>query len=163
MVHFQPLISALCKEGVDFVVIGGLAAVAQGSAYLTGDLDVCYSRTDTNLERLSKALEPLHVRLRGAPPDLPFVLDAKTLRAGCNFTLTTDEGDLDILGEVTGLGGYSQVSEYSELLEIEGFPCRVLSIEGLILAKKAIGRSKDLAHVAELEALLALRKNWDKK
>jgi hypothetical protein len=80
----------LCQAEVAFIVIGGMAAVAQGSAYVTADLDLCYQRHPQNYQRLSEALQPLPPRLRGVPADLPFVLDAATLRAGLNFTLTAD-------------------------------------------------------------------------
>jgi len=76
-----------------------MAAVEQGSAYLTLDLDLCYSRKKENLEKLAKALAPFNPSLRGAPRGLPFQLDERTLRLGLNFTLTTVLGDVDILGE----------------------------------------------------------------
>jgi hypothetical protein len=100
------LLTALCEAEVAFVVIGGMAAVAQGSSYVTADLDICYQRQPHNYQRLSQALRPFHPQLRGAPADLPFVLDAATLKAGLNFTLTTASGDLDLKGELTGLGDY---------------------------------------------------------
>lgn len=161
MVRFRPLISALCQQNVDFVLIGGIAAVAQGSAYLTWDMDICYSRVAPNLDRLVKALQPFEPHLRGAPSSLPFVLDVPTLKAGCNFTLTTNAGNCDLLGEVAGLGDYQHVLEHAITMEIADFPCRVLSIEGLILAKKASSRPKDTALLTELEALQALRKKQE--
>src|SRR6266568_9669520 len=109
MLHAALLLTALSKADVACIVIGGMAAVAQGSSYVTADLDLCYQRHPRNYQRLSEALRPLHPRLRGAPADLPFVLDAATLRAGLNFTLTTDLGDIDLLGEVTGVGGFREL------------------------------------------------------
>ena len=152
------LIPALCESGVKFVLIGGLAAAVHGATYATRDLDVCYSRHLDNLEKLARALAPFSPRLRDAMPELPFALDFATLRAGCNFTLTTTAGDLDLFGELPGLGDYTRVIEYAESRKMVGFVCHVLSLEGLILAKKAAGRPKDQAQVTELEALLALRK-----
>lgn len=121
------------------------AAVLHGSAYVTADLDICYSRDKENLKKLATALVPFNPALRGAPTDLPFRLDADSLNSGLNFTLTTDLGDLDILGEVTGLGGYPVVLRFSEELEIFGKSCKVLSLEGLITSKRAIRRAKDFA------------------
>src|SRR6266550_2285247 len=89
------LLTVLIESNAAFVVVGGMAAVAQGSAYITADLDVCYQRTLENLQRLCDALRPLHPQLRGAPSGLPFVLDPPTLQAGLNFTLTTYAGDID--------------------------------------------------------------------
>ena len=98
MLQAALLLTARSKADVAFIVIGGMAAVAQGATYVTADLDLCYQRHPQNYQRLSQALHPFNPRLRGAPADLPFVLDAATLRAGFNFTLMTDVGD-----EETGL------------------------------------------------------------
>ena len=103
---FEGLIRALHQAGVEFIVVGGAAATALGSARLTLDLDVVYARSAANLGRLVRALAPLSPYLRGAPPGLPFRWDEDTLRRGLNFTLTTSRGDIDLLGEVTGGGGY---------------------------------------------------------
>jgi hypothetical protein len=99
----EETIRALYDAGVEFVVIGGAAMGLQGSAHLTKDIDFCYPRTPKNIERLAKALEPFHPVLRGAPLRLPFRFDAKTIASGLNFTLSTDLGDLDFLGEVSGV------------------------------------------------------------
>ncbi|MBM4257468.1 MAG: nucleotidyltransferase [Deltaproteobacteria bacterium] len=158
---FEQLLQILHSAGSKFVLIGGLAAIAHGAATVTGDVDICYARDPDNLERLSQALAPFHPRLRGAPPDLPFCLDTPTLRAGLNFTLTTDVGDLDLLGEVLGLGGYESVQVVSEEVELYGLSCLVLTLEGLIRAKRAAGRPKDLRALYELEALFALKPKDD--
>jgi hypothetical protein len=157
VLHVEHLLTVLCKAEVAFVVIGGMAAVAQGSSYVTADLDLCYQRHPQNYQRLSEALRPLHPRLRGAPVDLPFVLDAATLRAGLNFTLTTDLGDLDLLGEVTGLGSYDTVKAQAEEIELYQYRVWVLTLAGLIRSKEAAGRPKDLRLLPELQALRALR------
>jgi hypothetical protein len=160
--EFEQLLQALHTAGVKFVLVGGLAMVAHGAATLTGDVDICYARDPENLERLAQALASFHPRLRGAPPDLPFRLDLPTLRAGLNFTLTTDLADLDLLGEVLGLGTYDAVHAASEAIELYGFRCSVLTLEGLIRAKRAAGRPKDIRALYELEALVALQQQ-DKK
>jgi hypothetical protein len=134
----------------------------QGSAHLTEDLDFCYSRSSKNLERLALALAPHHPRLRGAPENLPFRFDAATIRHGLNFTLMTDLGWIDFLGEVAGLGGYKEVKKNSEVMAIFEMDCLVLSLEGLIRTKKAAGRRRDLEVIPELEGLLDLRKRSQK-
>jgi hypothetical protein len=101
----ESLLKELYRLEVEFVIIGGMAAVAQGSAYLTVDLDLCYSRKKENLERLAQALAPFHPLLRGAPTDLPFSRDVSALKSRLNFTLTTDLGDLDLLGRSGGTRG----------------------------------------------------------
>ena len=156
--NVEKLLKALHDEGVEFVIIGGAAAVLHGSAYVTGDLDICYSRERENLKKVATALAPFNPSLRGAPKNLPFHLDVDSLKAGLNFTLTTDLGDLDLLGEMTGLGGYGEALSFSEELEIFGMHCKVLTLEGLIKTKQATGRAKDLRLLPELEALLEIRK-----
>jgi predicted nucleotidyltransferase len=161
-INVEKLLKALYDQEVEFVIIGGAAAVLQGSAYVTADLDICYSRERENLKKLATALAAFNPLLRGAPKDLPFKLDADSLKSGLNFTLTTDLGDLDILGEVTGLGGYSGALPFSEEVEIFGMRCKVLTLEGLIKTKRAVGRAKDLRLLPELEALLEIRKSQKK-
>jgi hypothetical protein len=96
----ERLLKELHDEGVEFIIIGGMAAIAQGSVYLTAALDLCYSRDQENLKKLAEALTPFHARTA----NLPFSLDVSTLRSSLNFTLSTDFGDLDLFGEVLGLG-----------------------------------------------------------
>jgi predicted nucleotidyltransferase len=133
--NVEKLLKTLDDHDIAFVVIGGAAAVLHGSAYVTSDLDVCYSREKENLKKLATALTPFNPALRGAPKDLPFQWDESTLQSGLTFTLTTDLGDVDILGEVTGLGGYEKLLPFSEEMEIFGMRCKVLSLEGLIVPR----------------------------
>ena len=111
---------------------------------------MCYSRAPENLARLAAALEPLHPTLRGAPAELPFCLDVPTLRSGLNFTLTTEAGDLDLLGEITGVGGYDQLTLGAAQLEIYGRMVRVMGLDDLERAKRSAGRLKDLAELLEI-------------
>jgi len=152
---FGKLLRVLADGEVDFVVIGAVALVVHGSARVTRDLDVCYSRTPDNLQRLSAALLPLAPTLRGAPDGLPFTLDAGTIQSGLNFTLTTTAGDIDLMGEVTGLGGYATVRRLSVAMRLYDRSIQVLSLDGLERAKRAAGRLKDLA---DLEEILELRR-----
>ena len=154
----EKLLRAFHRENVEFVIIGGLAAVLQGSAYVTADLDLCYSRKRQNLEKLARALAPFHPVLRAVPDQVPFQLDLSALRSGMNFTLSTAVGDVDILGEVTGMGTYDEIVAFSEDIEVFDVSCKVLTLEGLIKAKRAVARAKDLKLLPELEALLEIRK-----
>ena len=158
----EKLLNAFHREEVEFVIIGGLAAVLQGSAYVTADFDLCYSRKKENLEKLARALGSFQPLLRAVADQVPFRLDVSALRTGMNFTLTTDVGDVDILDEVTGMGNYQQVEAFSEEMEIFGINCKVLTLDGLIKAKRALGRAKDLRILPELEALLELRNAEEK-
>ncbi len=147
------ILRQLNEHHVDYVLIGGLALIAHGAAYITKDLDICYGRNEENFAALVNALSAFHPYLRGVPPGLPFRLDVPTMRAGLNFTLTTDLGDIDLLGEVSGVGGYEQALEKSIEKRVQDLPVRVLSIDGLIAAKKAAARPRDLDHLRTLEEL----------
>ncbi len=142
---------------VEYVVIGGLALISHGSDYVTKDVDICYARSPQNINALVAACSSIHPYLRGAPPGLPFKFDAATVQAGLNFTLITDLGDIDFLGEVSGIGDYQKVVAMSDEKEIYEIRVRILSLDGLIAAKKAAGRTKDKLHLLELEELRKLR------
>src|SRR2546430_965177 len=96
------IVPVLVNSKVDFILIGGMAAILHGSARVTLDVDLVYDRSADNLERLAEVLGPLQPSLRDAPPGIPFKLDATTLRNGLNFTLATNLGDIDLFGEVVG-------------------------------------------------------------
>jgi predicted nucleotidyltransferase len=157
MTNFAAALKVLSKASVSFVVVGGYAAMLRGSAYLTQDLDICYERTPSNMKRLAAALKPLHPRLRGAPDGVPFVFDERTLSQGMNFTLQTDLVDIDLLGELSGIGQFAEVARDAASVRLHGFTCRVASLDALIRSKRAAARPKDLAVLPELEALKALQ------
>ena len=143
----------LGRFNVECVIVGGVAATLHGSETPTTDLDVCYARNPANYERLANALQAVHARLRNAPADIPFILDAETLRRGLNFTFATDIGSLDLLGEVRGVGYYEDVLAGSLMFELFGYPFAIIEIDKLIVAKRTAGRGKDLIVLTELEAI----------
>lgn len=149
----QELLKRLAEHGVRFSVIGGVALIARGVQRATEDLDIAYARDRENLKRLAEALAPIHPRLRGVPADLPFVLDVASLKMGLNFTLDTDLGPLDLLGEVPGLGTFEHVDAASSDLEIAGVRMLVLTLDGLERSKRAAGRPKDLVDLGYIRAL----------
>jgi hypothetical protein len=154
--EFAPrkLLETLVLHDVDFVLIGGMAGVARGSAYVTLDVDVAYDRARTNLERLAGALHELDAKLRGAPPDLPFAPDAKTLANGANFTFDTRYGSLDILADPAGAPAYATLrDEAGDELLVEGIRIRVASLDHLIAMKEAAGRPKDLLMASEYRVI----------
>ena len=153
MTDFPRLLTLLTRSGVEFIIIGGFAATAHGSAHVTVDLDLVYRRTPENAVRLADALASLRPYLRGAPPGLPFQFDAETIGRGLNFTLTTTAGDLDLLGEATGGGTYEALLPRSEVREVFDIECTFVDLQTLIHLKRAAGRPKDLERIAELEAL----------
>jgi len=153
MIDFRRLLAALIEEKVEFVIVGGVAATLHGSARLTSDLDIVYGRSREDTRRLVAALAPLKPYLRGAPKGLPFHLDVETVRAGLNFTLTTDAGPLDALGEIAGGFNYEVLRKRSISVELFGMRCRVIDLDALIESKMAAGRPKDLEVIAELETI----------
>lgn len=152
---FDPLgvLGRLIDHRVRFVLIGGFAGALRGSPIITGDVDICYARDEENLQRLAAALQALGSRLRGAPPDVPFQLDAATLRAGDQFTFTTTAGPLDCLGTPAGTEGFPDLDASATDEDLEGVVVRVASIDDLIRMKRAAGRPKDLIAVEWLSAL----------
>jgi hypothetical protein len=150
---FAGLLRRLSAAGVEFILVGGVAGNVHGSARATFDIDVVYRRSPENLGRLVDVLRPIEPYLRGAPPGLPFAFDVETLRRGLNFTLTTTLGDIDLLGEVAGGGGYDDLRPMSEPVDLFGGSCRCVTLPTLIRLKRAAGRPKDLEAIAELEAL----------
>lgn len=153
MTDLPHMLRLLALHRIDFIVVGGIAAIAHGSARFTFDLSIVYSREPDNIARLVAALSLLSPRLRGAPEGLPFRLDARTIASGLNFTLSTDAGPIDLLGEVTGGGGYPQLAPHSQTASVFGTTCRVVSLDTLIRLKRAAGRPADLIAIAELELL----------
>jgi predicted nucleotidyltransferase len=155
VVEFRSLLGALVEGGVEFILVGGVAATVHGSSRLTSDVDVVYRRSPENIAKLAAALAPLDPSLRGAPPGLPFRLDAETIRHGLNFTLSTRVGALDLLGEITGGGGWEQLADHTIDVEVFGLSCKCIDLDTLIAVKRAAGRPRDLETVAELEAVRA--------
>jgi hypothetical protein len=151
--RFVAALRCLCDVQVEFVVIGGVAASLHGSATVTLDLDICYSRNAGNLEKLAAALAPHHPNLRDLPSALAFVWDASVLRNGMNFTLTTDLGDIDLFGEVTGVGAYVDIQGHTRTSRAFGMTFEIIGLELLIQSKRAAGRAKDLLVLPELESL----------
>jgi hypothetical protein len=150
----KPILRRLLEHGVDFVLIGGLAGMARGSSYPSYDVDITYARAETNLERLASALNDLGATLRGAPPDLPFQLDARTLKAGAHFTFETPYGSLDILTDPDGAPPYEKLKAAAGApADVEGELIFVASLDHLIAMKEASGRTKDKLMATEYRVL----------
>jgi hypothetical protein len=156
------LAELLDRHGVEFLVIGGQAAVLHGSPLPTFDVDLCYRRTAPNLERLAAALKEIRPTLRGAPPDLPFRLDARSLALGANFTFETELGPLDLLGWLEPFGPYESLIGRAERIDLGSVQVSVISLDDLIAIKRHINRPKDQVAALQLEALRHLRDAGEK-
>jgi hypothetical protein len=149
----------LCDAQVEFVVIGGVSALWHGSARATLLLlEIFYSPVPANLERVVAALAPFHPRPRGFPADVPFIWDETTLPNSSLLMLQTELGAIDLLAEVAGLGGWSDVNERAITVSAFDRSIRTLDLASLIASKRAAGRPKDLDALPELESILESEK-----
>lgn len=152
------MLRGLTSADVRYVVVGGVAAAAHGSRYVTNDLDVCYDAEHANVRRLAALLASWNAYPRGIEPGLPFFMDERQFRAQPTMTLGTEEGDIDVLRHVAGIGEYADAHDRS--VEVDAFDVRfrLLDLPSLIAARRAANRLKDRAHLLELEAILALQR-----
>ncbi len=157
MPDFEGLLRRLAEHHVDFVIVGGFAAVAHGSSLLTQDVDICCRFTPDNLMRLQEALADLHPVHRMTPKRLPLHLTAETCEGMKNLYLDTDLGQLDCLGEIAGVGEFEHTMAQSVEIQLGTVPCRILSLDALIDAKAAMRRPKDRQVARQLKAIKARR------
>ncbi len=160
--HPESILEALTRRDVRFVLIGGVAAQAHGSPSLTGDLDICYARDRDNLDLLAIVLAELSAVRRGLPADAPRMppLDARTLRAGGLFTLTTRFGDFDLLATPDPGFDYERLLQHAVTTTVHEATVHIAALADLIEMKRAAGRPKDRI---ELEILGALREELDRR
>lgn len=161
MADFDPvaILRVLDEHGVQFVVVGGIAARLRGAPLLTQDVDVTPSRSPLNLERLVGALEELDARLRTAPEPngVPFPFDPGLLQSSNVWTLVTRFGDLDLVMSPAGTEGYADLSRDAEDLRVSTDPeltVSVISLADVIRSKEAAGREKDRAALPLLRRTL---------
>jgi hypothetical protein len=148
----------LAEHEVDYVIIGGVAAVLHGASLMTQDLDIVADFTYSNLTKLEAALKPFDPHHRITNRDFPFSLsgEADALRWR-NLYLKTTAGVIDVLSDVKGIGDFAACLKVSEKFTVDGIPFQMLTIDSLIQAKSAVGRDKDLKAVSELEVIRAAR------
>ncbi|HEV7174926.1 MAG TPA: nucleotidyl transferase AbiEii/AbiGii toxin family protein [Solirubrobacteraceae bacterium] len=156
--RLESLLRKLTAHGVDFVVVGGIAVIAHGSARVTRDLDICYATDQANLDALGAAMVELGARLRGVPDPVPFVPDGRTLRRTQILTLATDDGWIDLLAAPSGAPPYAQLRDRADRVIIGDVAIRVAALDDLEAMKRAAGRPRDLLDVEELEAIRRLRR-----
>lgn len=147
------LLSRLVDGGIPFVIVGGVAAVLHGSTLLTRDLDICVPLGSENILRLQSALAELHPRVRAGSGWIPLALDPAQAAAVRNLYIQTDEGRLDCLGAVAGVGEFAAVLAESVELRLESSTCRVIGLDALIRAKETTARPHDLETVIQLKAI----------
>lgn len=154
MTELNRLLQRLFDANIDFVIVGGFAAMLHGSALLTRDLDVCAILTADNLEKLRDTFRDLHPTHRQTSQRLSFLDNPDRGISLKSLYLQTDLGPLDILSTITGVGDFDRVRAASIEVDLFGQRCRVIAVEDLIRAKEALGRDKDLLAVKELRAIV---------
>ena len=152
MQNLSELMRRLVSSQVEFVLVGGFAAVAHGVTLVTRDVDICCRFSEANLMRIQEAFSDLHPVHRPRT-DLPLQLTSEQCSRLKNLYLKTDLGVVDCLGEVLGVGGFDEVLKNSIDLELPSGNCRILDIDTLIKAKKAMNRNHDKITVMLLEKI----------
>jgi predicted nucleotidyltransferase len=160
--NFDLLLTRLADSGLDFVIVGGFAAVTHGSSFVTRDLDVCAVLTRDTIEKLRSILKDWNPRHRMTPQKLSF-LEYPQSGDVENLYLETDQGVVDILTSVLGVGDFHRLKAGADIFEIGGRRYQVISLQDLILAKEAMGRERDVLTAKELRAISAKRAIDDRK
>jgi predicted nucleotidyltransferase len=150
---FEAILRSLVESNVRFVLIGGLAMIAQGTANLTRDVDCLYARDPENIARIVQALQASHPRLRTPHEPIPVLWDTDFFKNVLNVTLSTDFGPIDLLAEAPGVQSFEEIWTQSQEMRLFGLPVRVASVEDLLRMKLATGRPKDREHAMQLQAL----------
>ncbi|MEJ7833777.1 MAG: hypothetical protein WKF79_12740 [Nocardioides sp.] len=159
--EFNPakILRDLVAHDVDFVLIGGLAAISHGSPYLTQDVDITPSVTMGNLAKLSAALTDLEARIRteGVDGGLPFGHDAESLAATSVWNLTTPYGDLDISLQPSGTEGFPDLARQATAVDAFGVTIKIAALADIIRSKQAADREKDRLVLPVLREILSRR------
>jgi hypothetical protein len=154
---FFNLLERLVGGGVDFVIVGGFAGIVHGCSYVTQDIDICCSFTSANLLALQKALSDIHPVHRQTANRKKLELTKDNSIEYKNLYLDTDIGQLDCLSFIDGIGDYHEVKKASEAIRVEDMELHVLNLDALIIAKKAMNRTRDKETILQLEAIKKLK------
>ncbi len=159
MQNFSHILQRLADAGLDFVLVGGFAAISHGSSYLTKDVDICAVLTPENIAKLRQALAEWNPKHRMTPQKLSFLTHPPMGQPLNNLYLQTDHGVLDVISTVLGVGDFERLKREAEELEVDGQRYYVISLGDLIVAKEAMGRDKDLLTAKELRVIAARRQS----
>jgi predicted nucleotidyltransferase len=154
---YASMLKSLIEHEIEFIVIGGYAAIVHGGPMPTLDLDIVRNRTPENILKMLRFMEQADAVTR---------LDSRRLRFNEShlvgkgaLLMSTNFGPLDMLGTVGDGRGYDELLPHTELFDIGGLAVRVLDLPTLIEIKAAAGRDKDKLAVAHLSRILAARSN----
>jgi hypothetical protein len=157
------ILEVLHRNGVAYILIGGLAAVYHGSPFPTEDVDITPEMGRRNLDKLAAALLELNARVRtdSEPSGLPFSCDGEALAAAETWNLTTDAGDLDVSFNPAGTRGYRDLRRDAAWVELYGVSVRIASLGDVIRSKQAANRPKDQRTLPTLREMLAQRRGGE--
>ena len=147
------LLQKLVQGEVDFVLVGGYAAVAHGASIMTRDVDICCRFSFDSLKRLQRVLADVHPRHRMTPQKLPLDVTEENSTRLANLYLETDLGVLDCLSEVAGVGDFEAVTGQAVEIDSPAGKFRILALDALIRAKETMGRPHDRLTVRQLLAI----------
>jgi hypothetical protein len=152
----EEIFASLERHGVAYVVIGGLAAVLQGSPLPTFDVDICPSEEPENLARLASALQELDARVRTSDDaqGVKFPFDGQFLSNVRLLNLVTRFGDLDLSFQPSGTSGFPDLVRNSVELRVGPLHLAVASLEDVIRSKEAANRPKDQRALPVLRQVL---------
>lgn len=151
---FDPsrIFAALDRAGVDYVTIGGVAALGHGSRRITLDVDIAPAPRPENYLRLATALADLGVIAEAVDSGFRDLdpADPVDLARATNLRIRTEAGGLDVLNAPAGAAPYADLRARSILIEVSGVPVRIVALDDLIAMKRAAGRPQDVRDIAEL-------------
>jgi hypothetical protein len=153
MSQLEELLKRLVRHEVEFVLVGGYAAMLYSVSLVTRDVDVCVPFTRANLEKIHASVADLHPYPRDTMDQRPFEIPPGFERGLRNLYLATDDGPIDLLGEILGVGSYEKV--FASSIEVTTSPgtFRMLNIDTLIVAKETLGRERDKAAALQLRGI----------
>jgi len=157
MKQLEQILERLIQNEVEFVVVGGFAAIAHGSPLITQDVDICLLPSTENWMRLHSALDGLNPIHRMTPNKKPLELTVEFCKGLKSLYLDTSLGQLDCMSEVDGAGTYEKVAADSEEIELPFGLCRIMSLEALIQSKETIARPKDILALTHLRAIKEIK------
>jgi hypothetical protein len=163
MTQFNPskIMQVLASHGVSYVLIGGYAALLQGSGMSTIDIDIVPARARPNLANLAAALRELDAKIRAAGTEpLPFSASEESLQGVSVLNLTTRFGDLDLAFTPSGFaGGFDALRIGAREMAVDGVSVLVASLDDVITSKEAAGRDKDFEALPRLIGLQRAKQN----
>ena len=151
MENLSLLLKRLLEHKINFILVGGYAAVLHGASQVTHDIDICAIIDESELNKLKEALKDLDPKHRMNPNFQPSLAEYPKLNQQLdNYYLRTKAGVLDIIKKVDPIGSFEELNKNAITVELFGFPCKVIALDDLIQAKKYMTRPKDKSVLLEL-------------